>query len=363
MQCSDLFHYRRAVLRMFWDDEDAPSVEVPIGDFFGVPFAQPQFFQSMLMSVNPGADRSSTEGLNMYFPMPFSKRARIELFNDCDIDLTNFWYHINYEETPGLEPNLGYFHACWRRENPCEKVDPEHKPEDLYFIHHGINLTGDNNYVILNAKGRGNYVGCILQIDNLRGGWYGEGDDMIFIDGEKWPPSLHGTGTEEIFGGGACPNEAYFNPFCGYLQVEHPRTLGRNAMYRFYANDPVRFKESIRVTIEHGHANNLGEDYTSVAFWYQEEPHAPLDPLPPAEERFPRVPESCHKALKSYREGLKRSAELLKVGRMPEELHRDFEQFSMACKKAFAAADYDGFVEKTKLFLQECTSREEQFPE
>jgi len=217
--------------------------------------------------------------------------------------------------------------------------------------------------VILDAKGRGNYVGCILQIDNLRGGWYGEGDDMIFIDGEKWPPSLHGTGTEEIFGGGACPNEAYFNPFCGYLQVEHPRTLGRNAMYRFYATDPIRFKESIRVTIEHGHANNLGEDYTSVAFWYQQEPHAPLDPLPPAEERCPRVPESCNQAMQDYKDGLKRSAELLKVGRMPEELRRDFRQFSAGCKKAFAAADYDGFVEKTKLFLQECASKEEEFPE
>jgi len=103
MQCSDLFHYRRAVLRIFWDDEEKPSVEVPIGDFFGVPFAQPQFFQSILISVNPGADRSSTEGLNMYFPMPFSRCARIELFNDCDIDLTNFWYHITTVRVIDLE--------------------------------------------------------------------------------------------------------------------------------------------------------------------------------------------------------------------------------------------------------------------
>jgi len=300
MSCSDWFHYRRAVVRMFWDGEKNPSVEVPIGDFFGIPFSEPVFFQSLVISVNPGANRSSTDGLNIYFPMPFAKHARIELFNDSELTLTNFWYHINYEEVEALEPDLGYFHASWHRENTCQRVEPGDFPEGAGDLGRGINETGDENYVILDAKGRGNYVGCILQIHNLRHGWYGEGDDMIFIDGEKWPPSLHGTGTEEIFGGGACPNEAYFTPYCGFMLVQNPDFFERNAMYKFFVNDPVRFQKSIRVTLEHGHANNLGNEYCSVAYWYQEEPHAELAPLPPAAGRIPRVHEDCMKAMEVY---------------------------------------------------------------
>ena len=128
--------------------------------------------------------------------------------------------------------------------------------------------------------------------------WWGEGDDMIFIDGEDFPPSFHGTGSEEIFGGGACPAVEYTGPYTGFHMVENwidesdlsegadqKQWLGTNGLYRFHVNDPIRFKESIRVTIEHGHSNNKTNDYSSVAFWYQEGINQSLPPLAPFEQR------------------------------------------------------------------------------
>lgn len=112
---------------------------------------------------------------------------------------------------------------------------------------------------------------------------------MIFIDGEEWPPSIHGTGTEEIFGGGACPNREYAGPYTGFHLISNPDWSGKNGMYRFFVTDPIRFQKSIRVTIEHGHNNDLANDYSSVAYWYQTEPHKTFPPFPPVEERLPLV--------------------------------------------------------------------------
>jgi len=330
MMSLDLFIYRRAVIRMFWDDEESPSVEVPLGDFFGIPFAQPQFFQSQAISVNPGRDGYLSEGLNIYFPMPFAKRARIELFNDSPLPYRHFWYHINYEEAEGLEPELGYFHASWRRENQCERAEPK-EDKSIPSFSWGINETGEKNFTILEAQGRGNYAGCILQIDNMDPQWYGEGDDMIFIDGETWPPSLHGTGTEEIFGGGACPNEPYCTPWCGYHQVEHPDFHGRNAMYKFFIADPVRFKKSIRVSIEHGHANNLGNDYAATAYWYQHEPHGALPALPDASKRIPRLPKETEEPIRVVREAEEIVAKFLKNSTMSiEQDHGTYAAYAKA---------------------------------
>ncbi len=140
-------------------------------------------------------------------------------------------------------------------------------------------------------------AGYFLYVDNIAVGqegggadtWYGEGDDMIFVDGEQWPPSLHGTGSEEVFGGGACPNTPYTGPYTGFHHVGNQDYRGKVSMYRFFVTDPIRFQKSIRVTVEHGHANNVANDYSSCAFWYQAEPHAPFPELPPAEERRPRA--------------------------------------------------------------------------
>jgi len=291
-------HYLRdMVLRMYWDGEADPSVEVPFGDFFGLGHERPRFFRSLLVSVNPGTGVVGTIGFNSYFPMPFARGARLTLTNEGGGPV-GVWFHIDYEKLDTLDDHVGRFHAQWRRENPTKAVG-EHKN---VTIHDAVNLDGKENYVILEAEGHGNVVGYFLNVDNVAAGqyggdddtWYGEGDDMIFVDGEKWPPSLHGTGSEEIFGGGACPNTEYAGPYTGFHLVGNRDYLGKVSMYRFFVTDPIRFQKSVRVTIEHGHANNMANDYSSCAFWYQAEPHAAFPPLPPALERRPRVGTDPH---------------------------------------------------------------------
>ncbi len=286
-------HYLRdTVLRMYWDGEETPSVEVPFGDFFGLGHEQPRFFQSLMVCVNPGTGVIGTFGFNSYFPMPFAKGARLTFTNEGATPV-GVWYHIDYEKLAGLDGDVGRFHAQWRRENPTTAVGEAKNVTS----HGGKNRDGKENYVLLDAVGHGNLAGYFLNVDNVAAGqhggsndtWYGEGDDMIFIDGEAWPPSFHGTGSEEIFGGGACPNIPYTGPYSGFHIAGNEDYLGKVSMYRFFVTDPIRFQKSIRVTIEHGHANNMANDYSSCVFWYQAEPHAPFPPLPPAEDRRPRA--------------------------------------------------------------------------
>jgi len=279
--CGDRHFYRTTVLRMYWDGEDRPSVEAPLGDFFGVTHAKPRFYSSLMMSVNPGTrsiPAGGTVGMNCYFPMPFASGARIELENVGKHDIWAVWFHLDYEELAEMPDHQARFHAQWRRENPTRVASSN-----------GLNLSGVGNYVILEAQGQGHYVGCVLGVDNIAGGWYGEGDDMVFVDGERWPPSIHGTGTEEIFGGGACPNVEYAGLYSGIPLISNKDWAGKNGMYRWNIADPIRFTHSIRVTLEHGHANDLANDYSSVAYWYQYEPHAPFPPIPPAEQLAPRM--------------------------------------------------------------------------
>ena len=301
----DRFYFRKAILRMFWDDEKRPSVEVPFGDFFGLGFCETRFFTSLLVTVNPGIDPPSRNGaligLNSYFPMPFSKRALITLENDSEAPFGACWYHIDYEEHDSLPSDMGRFHAQWRRENPCKAVQ----------LPDAQNLDGKENYVILEAKGQGNFVGLFLNVDNICGGWYGEGDDMIFINGDTWPPSFHGTGTEEIFGGGAGPNVEYAGPYAGFHMISNKDYSGKQSMYRWYVNDPVRFENSIRVTLEHGHANDQGNDYSSTAFWYQTDPHAGFPRLLAGKERLPRCDE---KLLPVYEKELEAYAVISRMG-------------------------------------------------
>jgi len=285
-------HYLQdLVLRMYWDGEIEPSVEVPFGDFFGQGYGRINFFRSQLFTVNEGGsigDRETTltVGFNCYFPMPFSDAARLTLTNEGATPVTAAWYHIDYEGLDALSANVCRFHAQFRQERPATPVGDESNFNACSFV--GTNLDGAENYVILEAEGQGNFVGYFLNVDNVVPVWYGEGDDMIFIDGEDWPPSFHGTGSEEIFGGGACPNIPYTGPYTGYLRIDNKDFSGKNSSYRFYVTDPIRFKKSIRATIEHGHANNFANHYSSVAFWYQTEPHAPFPKLPSVVERLPR---------------------------------------------------------------------------
>ena len=300
--------FRNAIIRMYWDDEKEPSVEVPLGDFFGVCNCRVRTIKSLMITINRGI--MGSYGFNIYFPMPFSKHARIELENQGPSMLggisTAFWYHIDYDKLDApLPKNSGYFHAYWNREEKTElseKIPKRNKNKTLWM---GKNLTGKDNYVILDNKGNGQLAGLLLCIDNHTNIWYGEGDDMIFIDDDTWPPSFHGTGSEEIFGGGASPIHEYSGPYTGFHLIENINYFGNNGMYRWYVHDTIRFKKQIKWTIEHGHANNFENDYSSVAYWYQEEPHKKLPEMLPPEKRIPKLPENFNEIWMNYVEIVK----------------------------------------------------------
>ena len=193
----ELTDYRDAILRCYWDGETSPSVEVPLGDFFGVAHARIRLLRSALVGINPGF--GSSHGLHAYFPMPFATGARMTLEHRGDRALGGalpaLWYHIDYETYHAPPPaDTLRFHAQWRQERPTVAVGPRPNVQ----LHGGVNLDGADNYVALEAVGAGQMVGLLLEINNVAGGWYGEGDDMVFVDGDSWPPSIHGTGTEEI---------------------------------------------------------------------------------------------------------------------------------------------------------------------
>lgn len=295
---------RKLVLRMYWDGEEEPSVEVPLGDFFGIGFGMRRNYSCAVLSMNPDDGR----GMNCYFPMPFGKSARITLESNCE-NHTNFYYYIDYEEWGSLpDPDAGYFHASWRREMDTrgwapiepglldrEKANVPDQPDWYPKAWLTLNTTGADNYVILEAEGRGKYVGCNLNIDVFTpqaNEWYGEGDDMFFIDGEPWPPSLHGTGTEDYFSTAFGPAQEYHAPYSGITVYSGDKAGfkygGKNSMYRFHIQDPVYFEKSLTFSIEHGHANKLSNDYSSTAYWYQTEPHKTFEKLLPAELRLPR---------------------------------------------------------------------------
>lgn len=267
-------YLRKVVIRMFWDGEKEPSVETPIGDFFGLGHAATTYFSSLPLSM---FDR----GFNCFFPMPFYERARIEVHNEGSGGPLILYFYIDYEVHESLPQGLGTFHAQWRRENPCTPVQ---LPNDR-------NVDGKENYVILEAEGRGHYVGCHLNIDALAPGWWGEGDDMFFIDGEKWPPAIHGTGTEDYFCGAWNYNEikkTFSTPYYGYHLKGNDDYTGKHSMYRYHVEDPIAFRRSILFSIEHGHGNDMGHDYSSTAYWYQAEPHQRTVELLPVEQRLPR---------------------------------------------------------------------------
>jgi hypothetical protein len=277
---------RKVVLRAWWDGEGSPSVAVPIGDFFGVGHAQTRNYSALPLQMSP----EDGKGFNCWFPMPFRSRARITATSECSEHEVRFYYYVDYELLEAVPEDAGYFHAQWRRENPTEGIADAGLPNDEYEFG-GTNLAGEGNYTILEATGRGHYVGCNLNVHNLREteqwNWYGEGDDMIFVDGEAFPPSLHGTGTEDYFNTAWSPTQAYSAPYHGITMPGGANWSGKISLYRFHIEDPVHFRRSIRVSIEHGHANRRSDDVSSTAYWYQAEPHAPFGLLP-ADERLPR---------------------------------------------------------------------------
>ncbi len=271
---------RNGILRMYWDGEQEPSVESPIGDFFGQGWGEKYNFISLPLAVAP----KDGNALNCYFSMPFSNGALITVENQSEKQIDAFYYYIDYEEHDTIGPELGRFHAFWSRE--LTEPLPDGENEWSILGPQGANTDGTGNYVFADIEGKGHFVGVNYYVDSPSPVWYGEGDDMFFIDGEKWPSSLHGTGTEDFFNSSWCPKEIYMHPYFGYARVnEQIGWLGRTHCYNFFLESPIAFEKSLKATIEHGHNNCLTLDLVTVAYWYQKEPHKPFPEMRPKEER------------------------------------------------------------------------------
>lgn len=284
-------HLKKIVLRIYWDDEDNPSVEAPIGDFFGLGLGKYFLYDSKFLSVG------SQRALNASFPMPFRKSAKFTITNEGERAIDAFYYNIDWEKHKSLSDDIGYFHAQYRQEVPTEGWTTDWNLNADPKINNKQNITGEDNYVILEAEGKGHYIGVTHSIIQNQGDWWGEGDEMIYIDGAE-KPQIHGTGAEDYYLGAWCYGGCGINPFGNqqptfdYSEYGNPRNGGDDrgahwTVYRFHSESPIVFNESIKVTIEHGHANHRSDNYYTVAYWYQTEPHGPFPPLPPVEERIP----------------------------------------------------------------------------
>jgi len=255
--------YRETILRIYWDGEKKPSVETPLGDFFANGHGLRYNVNSLPVAVNPSG------GFNSYWPMPFSRGARITIESLHPQPIEGFFYQITYSLSD-IPENAARFHAQWRRSLTTQEY-PEH--------------------VILDGiQGQGHYVGTFLAWTQLSNGWWGEGEIKFYIDGDRENPTICGTGTEDYFGGAwGFGGETYSTPFLGYpLYRKEPGEVPHHGLYRWHVMDPIRFKQDLKVTIQalgwwpHGKFQPLTDDIASVGYWYQSEPHAPFPELPPA---------------------------------------------------------------------------------
>ncbi|MBS1852722.1 MAG: DUF2961 domain-containing protein [Acidobacteria bacterium] len=283
---AEAYHLKKIVLRMYWDGETKPSVEVPLGDFFGLNLGNYKVFNSALVVVAPD------KGLNAYFPMPFARSARITATNDGTRTADDFYWNIDWVRVPSLPANTAYFHAQYRQCSPCQgwyhgnfygnnfkeaRQDPRWK-----------NTSGDQNYVMLEAQGNGQFIGVTFSVlQNQWGGW-NEGDEMFWIDGEA-RPRIHGTGGEDYFNGAWGFSSLFSFPLIGLTEFQGWEAGSRFSHYRWHLEAPVRFHKSIRATIEDGHANLRSDNIFSAAYWYQTEPHAEFPALPSVSDRIPRI--------------------------------------------------------------------------
>ena len=262
-------NWRLSILRMYWDNETGPSVEVPVGDFFAMGWGKFAPISSLAVCVNPGS------AFNSYWPMPFRTSARITLENLDDKPMV-VYYQIDYSKAP-VPADAAYFHAQFRRVSAVQF-------KQVYTILDGV-------------RGKGQYVGTYLAWGVHNNGWWGEGEIKFYLDGDQDFPTINGTGTEDYFNGSydfenpeTHQYQPFTSPYSGLAQVIKPdglyQTQERFGLYRWHIPDPIRFDRDLRVTIQDlgwqsgGRYLPLTDDISSVAFWYQTEPHAPFPKLP-----------------------------------------------------------------------------------
>ncbi len=274
-------HLKELVVRAYWEGNPKPSVEAPLGDFFGMNLNAYFVYNSAYLNVSP------VRAMNCYFPMPFRRSARITITNEGALPVDAFYFNIDYQLTSNLPADAMYFHAQYRQATPNQAVKvATNQPK--------VNLTGRRNYVFAEVRGTGHLMGVTLGVLQNSDRWMGEGDEMIFIDDEE-QPKITGTGTEDYFNGawdfgGRDGSIPFSNPFNGAPYFVIPEQLGgRTNMYRWHGDNPVTFNRYLKHTIEHGEANDRADNYFSVCYWYQTEPYTEFPALPPAAERIPRL--------------------------------------------------------------------------
>ena len=282
---NEAYHLKKLVLRMYWDGEATPSVETPLGDFFGLGLGEYFTYQSAPLAAAPN------RALNSFFPMPFQKHARITVTNMGREKVDAFYFNIDYQvfDKP-LPASTLYFHAQYRQLSPAKGLTTPWTDNGDPVINNKKNLRGEDNFVWLEAAGRGHFVGVTMSVLQNQDYWFGEGDDMFFVDGAP-DPVITGTGTEDYFlgaydfGGKAFAYALFGAP----VIVGDEKAGSRYSLYRFHLDSPIPFARSFKASIEHGHANVRSDNYFSVAYWYQTEPHGAFPALPPVEERLPRI--------------------------------------------------------------------------
>ena len=263
-------NWRFSILRFYWDDETEPSVEVPVGDFFGMGWGEYAPLNSIAVTVNPGS------AFNCYWSMPFHKKCKITMEN-LDKDGMTIYYQVDYTLTK-VPDDAAYFHAQFRKSNPTK---------------------GAIHTLVDGVKGKGQYVGTYLAWGVNNNGWWGEGEIKFYMDKDTEYPTICGTGTEDYFGGSynfevKGKYQEFSTAYSGLPQVIRPDGLyhsqQRFGLYRWHVMDPVRFDSNLKVTIQdlgwRGNGTYLPQqsNISSVVYWYQAEPHAPFPKLPSKNE-------------------------------------------------------------------------------
>jgi hypothetical protein len=266
-------NWRHEIIRFYWDGEDAPSVEAPVGDFFACGLGQYAQVSSPPVCVNPGS------AFNCYWPMPFHKSAKITLENIDEKDMV-LYYQVDYAQSK-IPADAAYFHAQFRMESPV-------KTKGLYTLLEGV-------------KGKGQYVGTYMTYQTHGSGWWGEGEMKFYIDGDDKFPTICTTGTEDYFCGSydfedrqAHRYVPFSTPYTGLIQVIPPDKVyvpeQKFGLYRWHITDPVRFNTDLKVQIQDlgwqsgGRYAQLQDSISTVSFWYQTLPHAPFPPMPHRDE-------------------------------------------------------------------------------